>query len=179
MCGTSIPQFTSLSFSSGTGSNFLIIFQLLSWSNDMTMIIVLGGHVCLSAKDVFMRLLQTVSWSYILVCLYPCVELYIIIFFTDFSRAIYNANTTYACVVWEVSMYWKYKMAADFKCDAGDRQYGTYCIAACANLMLTDHGNFLRYWQHKYQIVLVAGNTGAVNWNCTQQIYQWINMSVY
>jgi hypothetical protein len=45
--------------------------------------------------------------------------------------------------------------------------------------MLTDHGNFLRYWQHKYQIVLVAGNTGAVNWNCTQQIYQWINMSVY
>jgi len=71
----------------------------------MTMIIVLGGHVCLSAKDVFMRSLQTVSWSYILVCLYPLIELYIIIFFIDFLHAIYNANVTYACLVWEASMY--------------------------------------------------------------------------
>ena len=75
----------------------------------MTMISVLGGHVCLSVKDVFMRLLRTVSWSYILVCLYSLVELYIISFFTDFLRAIYNTNVTYTRVVWEASMYRKYK----------------------------------------------------------------------
>lgn len=75
----------------------------------MTMISVLGGHVCLSVKDVFMRLLRTVSWSYILVCLYSLVELYIISFFTDFLRAIYNTNVTYTRVVWEALMYRKYK----------------------------------------------------------------------
>ena len=75
----------------------------------MTMIIVLGGHVCLFAKVVFMRLLQTLSWSYIHLSLCPLIELDVVIFFTDFFRAIYSANFTYMRVFWEASVYRKYK----------------------------------------------------------------------
>jgi len=55
------------------------------------------------------------------VCLYLLLNCLLLFSSQIFLHAIYNANITYTCVVWDASMYRKYKMAADFKYDAGDK----------------------------------------------------------